>query len=66
MSSYQDRSYFAERERECRKLADEATDPSARAVHLQLARYYARRARPDETETIPYTPSPVERPRPRA
>jgi hypothetical protein len=43
----EDRHYFAERERECRRLAAEATDPSARTAHLQLAAFYARRARPD-------------------
>ena len=45
-----DRQYFAERERQSRKLAAETTDPSARTVHLQLASFYARRARPDAAD----------------
>jgi hypothetical protein len=38
-----DRHYYRDREAQCRKAAAEATDPSARIAHLQLAEFYARR-----------------------
>lgn len=50
MRAIDDQEYFAAREREARKMAADATDPSARAVHLRLAQHYARRAQPEETE----------------
>ena len=46
MSADNDQIYFAERERQALKQAQETTDPSAKLVHLQLAQHYARRARP--------------------
>jgi hypothetical protein len=45
-----DHHYFAERERECRKMAAEADDPAVKAAHLQLAQFYANRARPQQAE----------------
>ena len=39
-----DHHYFAERERECRKMAAEADDPAVKAAHLELAQFYAKRA----------------------
>jgi len=41
--SSDDREYFRERERQCRKAAACAADPSARLAHTQLAEFYARR-----------------------
>jgi hypothetical protein len=41
--SLDDQHYYRERERQCRQAAEEATDPSARIAHLQLADFYARR-----------------------
>jgi hypothetical protein len=46
MSADDDQIYFAERERQCLKRAQETADPDARLVHLQLALHYGRRARP--------------------
>lgn len=43
MRSLDDRHYYRDREEQCRKAAAEATDPSARIAHLQLAEFYARR-----------------------
>jgi len=40
-----DADYFAVREREVRELAERAQDPAVRAVHAELARLYAERAR---------------------
>jgi len=41
--SLDDQHYYRERERQCRQAAEDATDPSARIAHLQLAEFYARR-----------------------
>ena len=41
--SLDDRHYYRDREEQCRKAAAEATDPSARVAHSQLAEFYARR-----------------------
>lgn len=41
--SLDDLQYYREREAQCRKAAAEATDPSARVAHAQLADFYARR-----------------------
>jgi glutamyl-tRNA reductase len=41
--SLDDLHYYRERERQCRKAAAEATDPSVRSAHAQLAQFYARR-----------------------
>jgi len=41
--SLDDRHYYRDREAQCRKAAAEATDPSARVAHAQLAEFYARR-----------------------
>jgi len=46
-----DHHYFAERERECRKMAAEADDPAVKAAHLQLAQFYANRAQPRPAES---------------
>lgn len=43
MRSFDDRDYFREREHQCRNAAADATDPSARLAHIQLAEFYARR-----------------------
>ena len=44
MTATNDRAYYAERERRCLMLADQARSPDARASHLKLAALYARRA----------------------
>lgn len=41
--SLDDRQYYRDREEQCRKAAAEATDPSARIAHSQLAEFYAQR-----------------------
>ena len=41
----QDRDYFARREAEERAAAQAATAKEARAIHLQMAYYYAARRR---------------------
>jgi len=46
--SLDDQHYYRERELQCRQAAEQATDPSARIAHLQLADFYARRLK--ETE----------------
>ena len=51
MRTLEDQEYFAQREREARRMAAEATHASARAVHLRLAHHYARRARPQDMRT---------------
>jgi len=51
MRQREDQEYFAQREREARKMAAEAASASARAVHLRLAQHYARRARAQELGT---------------
>lgn len=49
--SEQDRIYFAKRAEEEERLADEASDPTAAAIHRKLQRAYVERAsmgdRPD-------------------
>lgn len=40
-----DREYFSLREQEVREMAERAEDPAVRAVHAELARLYAERAR---------------------
>lgn len=39
-----DHHYLLQRERTCRRQADLSANPAVRAVHLQLADHYARRA----------------------
>lgn len=43
-----DRRYFSLREQQVREMAERAEDPAVRAVHAELARLYAERARQDE------------------
>lgn len=51
--SLDDRHYFRDREEQCRKAAAEATDPSARIAHSQLAEFYARRLAKADDEAEP-------------
>lgn len=44
----EDADYFALREQEVRELAERAEDPAVRAVHAELARLYAERARQNQ------------------
>jgi len=41
--SLDDLHYYRERAAHCRAAAEEATDPSARVAHLQLAKFYETR-----------------------
>ena len=51
MLSSEDQHYYRDRERQCREAAATATDPSARAAHLQLAQFYAKRLRSETQES---------------
>lgn len=55
MSATDDKTYYAERERQCLMLANQARDAHARAAHLKLASLYARRAEvaPEPEPSIP-------------
>lgn len=60
MTFSDDRLYYAQREQECRKRADNASDPAIRAVHMEFARRYA-----EAHETLPLIEVEArERPRP--
>ena len=41
--SLDDLHYYRDRAEHCRKAAEEATDPSVRIAHLQLAKFYETR-----------------------
>jgi len=41
--SLDDLHYYKDRAEHCRQAAAEATDPSARVAHLQLAKFYEAR-----------------------
>jgi len=41
--SLDDLHYYRDRAEHCRKAAEEATDPSVRIAHLQLAKFYEAR-----------------------
>jgi hypothetical protein len=51
--SLDDRHYYRDREEQCRKAAAEATDPSVRVAHSQLAEFYAKRLAKTEEATAP-------------
>ena len=51
--SLDDRHYYRDREEQCRKAAAEATDPSARVAHSQLAEFYAKRLAKAEKADAP-------------
>lgn len=51
--SLDDRHYYRDREEQCRKAAAEATDPSARIAHSQLADFYAKRLAKAESANEP-------------
>lgn len=59
MRSLDDRHYYREREEQCRKAAADATDPSARVAHLQLADFYARRLAKMEADGAPAESRPA-------
>ena len=58
--SLDDRHYYRDREEQCRKAAAEATDPSARVAHSQLAEFYAKRLAKAEEADAP-EPGPIPR-----
>jgi len=43
LRSLDDLHYYRDRAEHCRKAAEEATDPSVRIAHLQLAKFYEKR-----------------------
>lgn len=45
MSNDNDLDYYASRERQARELADSASDPSIKSIHLQMADRYAEMRR---------------------
>lgn len=51
--SLDDRHYYRDREEQCRKAAAEATDPSVRIAHSQLADFYAKRLATVEDAVAP-------------
>lgn len=60
--SLDDRHYFRDREAQCRKAAAEATDPSVRIAHSQLADFYAQRlAKAEGKDAAPPEPAVPER-----
>ena len=51
--SLDDLHYYQERAEQCRKAAEEATDPSVRVAHQQLAKFYeARMASAQESAAL--------------
>jgi hypothetical protein len=48
-----DSNYFRRREQEARQLAENASNPAVRAIHLEMADTYARRARQSEHRRPP-------------
>ncbi len=44
-----DQTYFLERERQARAMAEGSSDPAVHAIHLRFAEAYARRARAEAT-----------------
>jgi hypothetical protein len=44
MFALNDKSYYQDREAEARARADAAADPAARAIHLDMAARYHRKA----------------------
>lgn len=44
MSADNDRAFHVERARQCRKMAEEASDPAVRHLHEQLAQFHEAEA----------------------
>ena len=53
MSGEDDRAFHQERAAQCRKMAEEASEPAVRHLHEQLARFHEAEARRDMTEIYP-------------
>ncbi|HWI86551.1 MAG TPA: hypothetical protein VNT42_09565 [Sphingomonas sp.] len=47
----EDEIYYRMREREARAMAERATDPHIKSIHLRFAEAYARRARAEANRT---------------
>ena len=45
-----DRAFHSERAAQCRKMAEEASDPAVRSLHEQLAEFHEAEARREEWE----------------
>jgi hypothetical protein len=50
MPSQDDTQYFSQRAEQVRTMAEQARDPGIRSIHAELARLYAKRAQPDQSE----------------
>ncbi len=50
MTADQDREFHLERAAQCRLMADEATDPTVRRLHEQLAEFHEAEAKRELTE----------------
>jgi hypothetical protein len=45
-----DRAFHLERAAQCRRMAEEATDPAVRSLHEQLAEFHEAEARREPSE----------------
>ena len=48
MGTEDDRAFHLERARQCRKMAEEASDPAIRGLHEQLAQFHEAEARREQ------------------
>ena len=49
MTSENDRAFHLERAAQCRKMAEESTDPAIRGLHEQLAQFHEAEARREQS-----------------
>ena len=50
MSAENERAFHLERAAQCRKMADDASDPAVRRLHEQLAEFHEAEAKRELTE----------------
>jgi hypothetical protein len=50
MTISDDRAFHLERAAQCRRMADEASDPAVRSLHEQLAQFHEAEARREPSE----------------
>jgi hypothetical protein len=48
MGTEDDRAFHLERAQQCRKMAEEASDPAVRSLHEQLAQFHEAEARREQ------------------
>ncbi len=53
MSAENDRAFHVERAEQCRRMAEEASDPAVRHLHEQLAQFHEAEARRNPAENEP-------------